>query len=243
MVERTLPDKTIGVTPDHSMSGRDAVASEIQREFLLECFHSGSFDALNVRRRNLIGIYFGSSRATYDNLTDIAGGTSLQNVRRMIMSGITTLWETLPPNLQEKYPLDEVRRSKRKSGTRSPETRRKDAMRLRELWQNPDFRSNAIAAAHNPDATKQAGEARHARMQHPKLKAVFDATQNTPEVVERRSTTARKQWENPEYAQSLIDASHTPEARVKLSKSMKKVWEKPERRSKIRKSDARDSNP
>lgn len=241
MIEKVVPDKTI-VTPVDSMRGRDTTASEIQEKFLLDCLHLGSFNALNVRRRNIIGIYYGSSRATYDNLTDIAGGTSLQNVRRMIMSGMTTLWETLPPDRQEKYPLEEVRKSKRKSGTRSPETRRKDGMRLQELWQDSDFRSNAIAAAHSPGAVIQASDAKHARMQHPILKAKFDIAQNTPDVIEKRSTIAKKQWEDPEYAQDMIDASHTPKARANLSVSMRKVWEKPERRAKIKKSDPRDSN-
>lgn len=62
---------------------------------------------LDARRRNLIGIYYGTD-ASYKDLIPIAKITSRVDVRWLIFSGLKLLREELPPKLQKKYPLQEI---------------------------------------------------------------------------------------------------------------------------------------
>ena len=101
---------------------------EKTHRFLIEGIKIGAHENLSPRKRNLIGIYFGTE-ATLSNLKVIAGLGTRQGVNRLIRSGMEELWQNLPSHLQEEYPLEEVIKLKTLKGRRrSPEARRRRKM-------------------------------------------------------------------------------------------------------------------
>lgn len=85
-----------------------------------------AYQQLDPRRRELIDVYFGSTVSLRD-LRPLASVGSDKSVKALICSGLTTLWEKLPPDLQAAHPAEEVILLKTRSENRplSEEARRK----------------------------------------------------------------------------------------------------------------------
>src|SRR3954467_2155558 len=65
------------------------------------------FNALDVRRRNLIGVYY-SSEVTLQQLAPQAGVTTRERVRQLIRSGMRLMYQALPEDVQARYSLGDV---------------------------------------------------------------------------------------------------------------------------------------
>lgn len=76
------------------------------REFLDAARAAGADQAVDERRRRLIDVYF-SSRVSLADLGKGAG-VSGGHVSRLLRSGLVTIWEHLPPDLQEAHPAEQV---------------------------------------------------------------------------------------------------------------------------------------
>src|SRR5512142_2687235 len=89
--------------------GREADALGIRpqtREFLDAARTAGADQAVDERRRWLIDLYF-SFRISAADLGAEAGVSGSQ-VSRLIRSGLVTIWEHLPPELQAVHPVEQV---------------------------------------------------------------------------------------------------------------------------------------
>lgn len=207
---------------------------EIQQDFLRDALKTGAINVLDTRRRNLVGIYYGTQVVSYEDLIPLAGNTTLQNVRRRVQTGVETIWEHTPSELQAKYPLEQVKKGKRVSGTRSPATRQKDSGRLKQLWQEPGFRDAALkshlttqAREHERDAHRQLWQEGTVHRQN-----VLGSYQS-PEVKAKKSANAKKQLSDPEALKNLLEAAHSTDARRKLSESKRRQWKDPAYRKKV----------
>src|SRR4051794_9746818 len=95
---------------------RSAIPPGVRPEtyaFLEAARASGADEAVDERRKRLINMYF-SSRLNITDLTSEAQ-VSKSQVQRLLRSGLTTIWEHLPPDLQQIHPAERVVFLKEKS--------------------------------------------------------------------------------------------------------------------------------
>ncbi len=112
--EKPLHPRLQEVLLSQEKIGRYNFAPPKTREFLLQVIRSGAQlikpddwkDDLWLRRRNVMGIYF-STHSTLDNLAQIYG-VSRELIRLDIKNIISTLWNNLPTDIQQLFPLSEI---------------------------------------------------------------------------------------------------------------------------------------
>lgn len=118
--------------------GREADALGIRaetRKFLDAARAAGADQAVDNRRRRLIDVYFSSRISVADLGADV--GVSESRARKLLRSGLITIWRHLPPDLQAAHPAEQViflrEHSERgqKLRPRSPEHRQKISEALR----------------------------------------------------------------------------------------------------------------
>jgi sigma-70-like protein len=108
------PERPLGVSP-------------LTAAFLRAAIHTGAWRRLDDRSASLIAAYF-ATEATLASCGQ-ASGTSNERVRQLIGSGLRTLWECLPAELQARYPWEAVPKSK------DQRARHREALKAR--WHDP----------------------------------------------------------------------------------------------------------
>jgi len=199
------PERGVTASPEITTSPSSAFGvSKKTAEFLIDAVSSGAHETLEVRKRNLVGIYFGTEASIAD-LTVIAGVSSREGVRQLILSGMKKLWQNLPPTLQEKYRPEEI--IKLKTGF-SPKARAKIGKTSKERWKDAKYRvkmSEISKGRKSPMAGKRRSLETRARI-----------------------SAAQKGEKNPMYGKSP-----SSETRAKMSETRKKLWQNPEFRVKM----------
>lgn len=219
MIERDVPSLTTETVPYEPIRRRHYSLPRASHEtlnFLRDVVASGAHLDLEARRRNLIGVYYGSP-ATLENLQEMARSTSRKGVRQLIISGMKEMWQNLPLNLQEKHTKEEVIQFKKRFNQQA-RTKMSDVRKA--YWQTPKYRRKVTVAVRGKS--------------------------HSTESKELMSSTSRRSWKNPEYRKRIIEANQekwldpefrtrmvqmararvvTPETRMKLSNTLKEKWQ------------------
>lgn len=80
--------------------------------FLLKAIEFKAYQNLDVRHRNLIGVYFGTE-TTLQQLIPQAQVTTRSRVQQLIVSGLERLWTNLPAEVQAQSIKEEIIQLKR----------------------------------------------------------------------------------------------------------------------------------
>jgi hypothetical protein len=119
----------------------DALGIRLQtRAFLEAARAAGADQAVDEQRRRLIDVYFNSRVCVADLGADV--GVSESRARKLLRSGLLTIWRHLPPDLQAAHPAEHVIFLRDNSGQgqkRQPKT--------------PEHRQRISAALQGRDAT------------------------------------------------------------------------------------------
>ena len=182
-------------------------------EFITVCISQGVHQNLTAIQRNLIGVYHGTS-SSLDDLRQMAETGNKQTVKNRIMSGMTKMWQSLPPEDQTRFPKEETLLLK---NPHSEETRKKMSEAQRANWQDPEYRtrqSDAIGAIwQNPQY--RARMSNHLETLHQGNKG------KTPsEETRRRMSEARRElWQDPDYRARMSEAQRARQVREKAARN------------------------
>lgn len=157
MTERGVSPSLKTETAPHQPSRRRHYslprASDETLNFLRDVVASGAHLDLEARRRNLIGVYYGST-ATLENLQEMAQVISRKGVSQLIRSGMKEMWQNLPSNLQEKHPKEEVIQFKKRFNYQA-RVRMSDVRRA--YWQTPKYRKRVTEAVKGKSHSDECG--------------------------------------------------------------------------------------
>ncbi len=209
-------------------------------EFLETARAIGADKAVDERRRGLIYTY-NTTGLSLTDLTSAAGVKTKQRVGQLITSGMKTIWEYLPADIQENYPREQVVRLKdtramvresNKGKSYSQETRAKisDALRGRVL--SPETRARIGQA--------QRGKKRRPLIPEHRAKLTEAKKYLSPETRAKLSEARTGKRHSQETRARIREAlkgrvsptkgrRHTQEVRNKISTALKELWR--ERRS------------
>lgn len=199
-----------------------------------------AYEQLSRRKRILIESYFSSDVSTRNlGALEMISKTS---VKRNIISGLQILWNSLPEDLKQEYPQEEVVKMK---DLLSPEFRDKRRQQGRQRMQDPAYKerlNNANRAAWQNEEHRQKMTVIQKR-QWEDLKKVEEQRQKMlalwqdPKYRTKQSQESKKRWKNPIYRKTLItsltERTHTPSSREKMSKAKKADWNDPKRRERL----------
>lgn len=179
--------------------------------FLVDVTQSKLYENLDARRRNLIGIYYGS-QATLEDLVQVAQVTSRKSVRQLIISGMEELWRNLPSDLQEKHPREKVIKFKKRFDHRAKERMSKS----RTFYWQDHVRRDSISE---------------------RLKSINEERSPSNEARRLMSAASKRMWQNPEYRDRMSRIVQnrvvSPETRAKLKEILSEIYSAPEMRVKL----------
>jgi hypothetical protein len=217
--------------------------------FLRAAILTGAWQRLDDRRASLIAAYF-ATEATLASCGQ-ASGTSTERVRQLIGSGLRTLWERLPVELQAQYPWEAVPKSKdqrarhrealkarwhdsayrarmtaaSRQRMQEPEVKARYSEVMKTIWQDPQRRARFLdgskAARRDPTARAHHSQATKAAVQDPQKRA-------------RNSVARKMEWQDAATRARRQDAIKAawqdPERRARQSETMKRAWQDPHKR-------------
>ncbi|MBI4037976.1 hypothetical protein HY382_02955 [Candidatus Curtissbacteria bacterium] len=196
--------------------------------FLVDVTQSKLYENLDARRRNLIGIYYGS-QATLEDLVQVAQVTSRKSVRQLIISGMEELWRNLPSDLQEKHPREKVIKFKKRFDHRAKERMSKS----RTFYWQDHVRRDSIS-----ERLKSINEERSPSNEARRLmSAASKRMWQNPEYRSRITEATKRMWQNPEYRDRMSRIVQnrvvSPETRAKLKEILSEIYSAPEMRVKL----------
>src|SRR4051794_15557945 len=104
------------------------------REFLHYTVEHGVFNVLDVRSRNLIGVYF-ATEATLRQLRPLVDNASWQYAQQLIVKGMRRMLGELPTHIQDQFPEQETIKLKSR------------VWHCRQRWQQNESYRNKVTAA------------------------------------------------------------------------------------------------
>lgn len=109
----TMKHQQEEISPFINMDFMPVGVSPKMIEYLQTAFVTGQWNLLDDREQKLISNYF-TQDVTLQELTIIAEVTSKERVRQIICGGLLRMHRSLPPQLQEQYPQQELTKLKNK---------------------------------------------------------------------------------------------------------------------------------
>lgn len=191
-------------------------------DFLIAAIKSGAHKEIDVRRRNLIGIYFGTD-VSLSKLAPVFH-ISKQRVHFLIRFGLLDIWNNLPPHLKEKYPRNQVLKLKHREGLpKKPST-------LQRRKHTPETKARISRALkgrpgrkHTPETKAKISEAKKGKKHTPETKAKLSEAHSgkkvSPETKAKLSEATKRLWQNPDYVKQHTGRKQSPEAKAKISRA------------------------
>jgi len=214
---KEIPLPILPETAPEDPSSQLAGFSPLQGEFLLLSVKLGLFSQLDERSKKLI-IQRATTTGPLDSLRDVAGVTTRERVRQIIVEGLRTIHEKIPPELKEHYNLGEILSlDYGKKTIFSPEARAK------------------ISAAHKGRPSPMRGRT-HSQETRDRMSAAHKGRTHSQETRDRISAALKNKWQDQGYHDRISAAhkgrpspmrgrTHSQETRDRISAALKNKWQ------------------
>jgi hypothetical protein len=149
--------------------------------FVQHAFASGADDRLDERRRIFLAHAVTKPHLTLQELAPFAGVHTAERARQLWDSGLKALWQASPPELQQQYPLDLLRRHRLAGVPLSAEHRAHTSEAMKGRQHSPETRAKIAAGNRNkgnrltPEQRAHISEAQTGRQHSPETRAKIAA--------------------------------------------------------------------